>query len=100
MDKPRGMPRIGDDYLYWDRYFVYILRKYNISKAKFCKQWNKQNGRCAICRRKKVRLVTDHDHKTKKFRGLLCYYCNGILGKVQKIPVILKNIPKYLSGRA
>jgi hypothetical protein len=99
MDNPRGMPLQSDDYRHWNRYFAYIFKKYRITRERFWKMWKKQGGKCAICRRD-VRLVTDHDHKTGRFRGLLCYYCNGILGKVEKIPVILKNIPTYLRKAA
>lgn len=39
-----------------------------------------QSACCAICKRPessfKKRLAVDHNHKTAKVRGLLCYYCN------------------------
>lgn len=44
-----------------------------------------QNGVCAICGKKETAkgqqlLGVDHNHKTKKVRGLLCHKCNVILG--------------------
>lgn len=41
--------------------------------------FHKQHGRCAICKirfTKKNPACTDHNHKTGKFRGLLCHKCN------------------------
>ncbi len=42
--------------------------------------FEKQKGCCAICKKPqsafKNRLALDHNHKTGKLRGLLCYYCN------------------------
>lgn len=36
-----------------------------------------QDGRCAVCGYRDVRLVDDHDHDTGLIRGLLCRSCNG-----------------------
>ncbi len=36
---------------------------------------------CEICGAKQ-NLVTDHDHKTKTFRGVLCSKCNTGIGKL------------------
>lgn len=39
-----------------------------------------QGYKCAICERPessfKKRLSVDHNHRTKRVRGLLCFYCN------------------------
>ena len=46
-----------------------------------------QNGKCAFCGQepdpessKHYRLSVDHDHKTGRIRGLLCFSCNAKLG--------------------
>jgi hypothetical protein len=40
----------------------------------------KQEAKCGICKKPessfKMRLAVDHNHKTGKVRGLLCYRCN------------------------
>jgi hypothetical protein len=40
-----------------------------------------QDGHCAICPNvaKTRRLHIDHDHKTMRVRGLLCFPCNAAL---------------------
>lgn len=48
----------------------------------------KQNNRCAVCQREfsdKVKYQADHCHDTKKPRGLLCFHCNIIEGKLLAI---------------
>ncbi len=62
--------------------------------------WIKQGGHCAICGKHeyelKSGLVIDHDHHTKKVRGLLCYNCNMLLGHAWDSTIILKRAIKYL----
>lgn len=54
------------------------LRRYGITTRQYDRLLQLQQGRCAICRRppKTRRLHTDHDHATKRVRGLLCMTCN------------------------
>src|SRR6266404_9057976 len=68
----------------WAEYFLYIWKKYDISEAQWRSAYKIQRGCCAICGKSRDKLVTDHDHKTGQFRGLLCIFCNGLLGKVEK----------------
>ena len=82
-----------EDYL---KYLDYLWKRYKIRRTQWELQLKVQRNRCAICRRTGVRLLPDHNHKTGKFRGALCYYCNGILGKIAKHPRILTAIAKYL----
>lgn len=57
-----------------------------------------QEGRCAICDKPPVKraLHVDHDHVTKKVRGLLCFNCNRrVLGR-QRNPEIMRSAARYL----
>lgn len=56
---------------------------YNIDLFQYEKLLDKQEGRCALCRRLPCngrRLAVDHCHRTAKIRGLLCGRCNKALG--------------------
>ena len=39
-------------------------------------------GFCHICDRQSDSLHFDHDHKTGKYRGFLCHFCNTGIGKL------------------
>lgn len=57
-----------------------------------------QDGRCAICGRAPYDrpLDVDHDHVTKRVRGLLCRQCNSGIGKLQDSVELLMKAVKYL----
>ena len=58
----------------------YLRHKYGITEADYNRQLKEQDYSCAICKKLasnfKKRLAVDHNHKTGKARGLLCFYCN------------------------
>lgn len=61
-----------------------------------------QGNSCAICKKHessfKKRLAVDHNHKTGKVRGLLCYYCNKfVVGRhtIESASKILKYLMEY-----
>jgi hypothetical protein len=61
----------------------------------------KQNYKCKICYTdlRKINekgVHVDHNHKTKKVRGILCYRCNHILGFSKDNINILNSAIKYL----
>ncbi len=68
------------------------------------KSLKKQGGVCAICRNKETTkrngklksLAVDHNHKTNKNRGLLCYNCNTALGKFKEDISLLYDAIEYL----
>ncbi len=65
-----------------------------------------QGGVCAICGEVETatkpggvkRLCIDHDHNTKKVRGLLCTRCNSGLGWFRDDPTLLAKALEYLSS--
>lgn len=59
----------------------------------------KQNGLCAICNQppKSRRLDVDHNHKTRKVRGLLCNRCNLAIGLFDDLVQILDQAINYLN---
>ena len=58
----------------------HLAATYGLSLQEYDDLYNQQQGCCAICNRHRMELkrvlFVDHDHKTKKVRGLLCYSCN------------------------
>jgi Autographiviridae endonuclease VII len=58
----------------------------------------RQNGACAICKRKSNRaLCVDHCHVTGKRRGLLCDKCNMGLGLYDESPEFMQAAIAYLA---
>ncbi len=55
----------------------------------------KQEGRCAICKKRR-RLVVDHSHADGYVRGLLCNGCNRAIGCFDDDVTILEDAIQYL----
>ena len=74
------------------------LKRYGLTFETFNLLVKKQNKQCAIC--KKVieddKINIDHDHKTGKVRGLLCWNCNVGIGYLKDNVEFLKNAIDYL----
>ena len=73
---------------YKPRQFENHLRhKYGITLDEYNAIYSNQEGRCAICKKHQaeldMRLELDHNHKTKKVRGLLCHVCNTRLAIIE-----------------
>jgi len=78
---------------------------YGITLQQYEVMLQTQNGVCAICKnpeiavnkRNKIRnLSIDHNHTSKKIRGLLCHLCNRALGLLKDSPDICKRAAQYL----
>ena len=87
-----------------------ILRKYGLYFKDINFTLKKQKYRCGICgivinnpkdiisnlNHVNIKYHIDHNHKTGKFRGLLCYNCNVGLGLFMDNSYILIKASKYL----
>lgn len=72
--------------------------KYGITPEDFINILFAQNGRCRVCREFFVtRIHLDHDHNTKKLRGLLCARCNTSIWLLED-EILMENMKKYLKG--
>lgn len=80
------------------------LKKYNITQEFYKKLMKRQHNKCGIClksrRSFKRDFSIDHNHLTKKIRGLLCSNCNTALGllKADKGLNFLYNAIKYIKN--
>ena len=70
----------------WKRYGI------SFTHEQYQAMYKRQGGVCAVCKRPPttVRLAVDHDHQTKKIRGLLCRGCNRLAVDVRRIRQILQ----------
>lgn len=75
-----------------------LLDVYGLSLAEYDALLMKQGGGCALCGRAKDRrrLPVDHDHRTKRVRGILCEACNRGLGLLGDSPARLRRAVAYL----
>jgi hypothetical protein len=58
----------------------HLRRRYGITAEQADQMLAEQGGLCAICLEAPAQHV-DHDHRTGRVRGLLCFNCNGALGQ-------------------
>ena len=81
----------------------HLKRKYNISLEEYDAILAAQNHSCAICGTRTPagvgRFHVDHDHATKRVRGLLCHGCNRGIGYLRDDIFLLAEAIKYISSR-
>lgn len=78
---------------------IALKDKYGITLEDKREMWKKQNGRCAICKKKLIEsndCHVDHCHITGMVRGLLCRKCNAVLGYANDDSIILQDAINYL----
>lgn len=81
---------------------VNLKAKYGITLDDYAEILQAQDNVCGCCggdfkldKNKRGRHI-DHDHATGRVRGIVCFKCNYILGRVDKDVEILKRAVAYL----
>lgn len=77
--------------------------RYGISNEEFLSQLKKQNFACALCLalldKNSRNQYLDHDHATKRIRGILCPRCNTLVGYLETTPKdLLEKAHKYIAS--
>lgn len=79
---------------------LWLKQKYGITQSEYLEIFRKQNGQCAICGVSHLELnrplCVDHDHVSKKVRGLLCVKCNMGIGDLNDDILLLEKATEYL----
>lgn len=77
-----------------------LIKLYGITSTEYEALLSSQDGKCAICKMGQCitgrKLSVDHDHDTKKVRGILCANCNRGLGNFKDQLDILIAAAEYL----
>ncbi|WP_424214589.1 endonuclease VII domain-containing protein [Streptomyces sp. BI20] len=77
----------------------HLKRTYGLTEAEREAMVFAQGGVCAICQDAPPEHV-DHDHRTGKVRGVLCFSCNAALGQFKDRPDVVRRAAAYLEGSA
>lgn len=80
----------------WGNTRHYHLRqRYGLSAAEVDVLKASQGGVCAVCGDRPA-VHVDHDHTTRRVRGILCELCNGFLGAFNDDPALIRAAIDYL----
>ena len=86
-------PESRAKYLIWHREHQWKKRGIKgLTNTIYEETLKKQKGKCKICKEKMIKPHSDHNHKTGKFRALLCAGCNLAYGRYEKFK---KGFKKY-----
>lgn len=76
------------------------MREYGLEEGEYARILAAQDGRCALCGKRpgRVRLAVDHDHITKRVRGLIHSRCNRGLAPFESNIQALTNLIGYAAA--
>lgn len=76
-----------------------LLRDFGMHQQEYDRLFLEQSGVCAICKERELHkdLAVDHDHKTKRVRGLLCSRCNIGLSHFKDSSLLLSQASAYIA---
>jgi hypothetical protein len=76
----------------------HLWNLYRLTPEEYAKIEAFQSGVCAACGKppERVRLAVDHEHRTGRVRGLLCWVCNRALGFIRDRQDVAEGLALYL----
>lgn len=82
----------------------WLKSRYHITSEDVERMMIDQSGRCPICGIDLITLPSrkrhvDHDHDNNYIRGILCQYCNSMIGFARDNPHTLRYAAQYLEGK-
>jgi len=75
----------------------HLNRRYRVDGVQVAWMILQQGGVCALCASGQPEHV-DHDHRTKRVRGILCFNCNRGLGKFGDDVELMSRAVDYLES--
>jgi hypothetical protein len=72
-----------------------LKQRYGISLEQKEKMANDQQHTCKICKEPK-KLVVEHNHFSKRVRGLTCHKCNNLIATIENNINLLPDVMRYL----
>lgn len=84
-----------------------MYKIYKVHPNEYYKKLKEQDNKCAICGCEETslfknipgkikKLAIDHNHETGKIRGLLCWRCNSVLGRLNENVELIDKMIGYL----
>lgn len=83
------------------RFARHLRVLYGATVEDWARMFNNQDGKCAICASELKydrHTHVDHDHVTKRVRGLLCGACNKALGLFKDNATALRAAAAYVEA--
>jgi hypothetical protein len=78
------------------RHSIYQIRKnYKVTLAEAEKLFERREKGCEVCN-SQTKARIDHDHASGKIRGILCNWCNLVIGHAFDSPITLRALADYL----
>jgi hypothetical protein len=74
----------------------YYKKYYGMTPEEVLAKKQAADFKCEICQKKKKIIHIDHCHATGLIRGLLCFKCNGAIGKFEDDPSLIQMAMNYL----
>ena len=79
---------------------THLRKKYGIGIEDYESLLMEQGGVCKVCGNTDTgkSLAVDHNHATRKVRGLLCSCCNPAIGYLKDSPILARKLADYLEN--